>query len=379
MTTTVKRGAGRPAATANSNRHAQRTPLPPRPETIQDAKDAIAEAAKSGEATRAARAGARRRPKASAEAVAANIAELEAEQVKATVTEADTSGAFRYGRKSVAELRARAEELGLEPPKRVTKPKLIEAIVSKERADLAEAKVDAALAPDPLDAALDAAFSEPTPGTWAADVKERLDTKSGAKAEAFATEALRLGWKAEGELLSEDRATVTATRGDERIMISWIGGVFIGDTCYYSHNGRTPIKLHNASAAKKRMAVPPAQADEEATKVTAHKATRAKASAPASAKRSGRKLPFTEASLDQEVLDALYGKRIYWTNTISGAEEDDRVPAEAETVRLGDGSPGKRKQHHAPRITEGPKGRIINFVGAAGFRSVLLASITRVR
>lgn len=44
MTATVKRGAGRPAATAKSNRHAQRTLLPPRPGTVRDAQDAIAEA-----------------------------------------------------------------------------------------------------------------------------------------------------------------------------------------------------------------------------------------------------------------------------------------------------------------------------------------------
>lgn len=35
---TVKKGAGRPAATARSNRHAQRTPLPPRPGQVEAAK-----------------------------------------------------------------------------------------------------------------------------------------------------------------------------------------------------------------------------------------------------------------------------------------------------------------------------------------------------
>jgi hypothetical protein len=195
------------------------------------------------------------------------------------------------------------------------------------------------------------------------------------KATAFAAEALRLDWKAEAVLTAGDLVTVTATRGEEVIVIQWAGGVF-QDNCSYRHNGRTPIKLRNASAAKQRMAVPPATADQEAAKVTAHKAVKAKASRPASGQR---RLPFTEASLDQEVLDAVYGKRITWTNSISELAEEDRVPALAESTRLADGSRGTKKQHHAPRITEGPRGRVLEFVGANGFRAVALAQITRVR
>lgn len=41
---TVKRGAGRPAHTARTNRHAQRTPLPPKGTEIEDARAVIAEA-----------------------------------------------------------------------------------------------------------------------------------------------------------------------------------------------------------------------------------------------------------------------------------------------------------------------------------------------
>jgi len=218
---------------------------------------------------------------------------------------------------------------------------------------------------------LDAAF---TPAE-ATKVTERLDSKSGVKAEAFIQRAMDLGWKAEATLHQGDSVTVIVTRGEEQITIGWIGGVF-QDNCSYAHNGRTPIKLRNASAAKQRMAVPPATADQEAAKVTAHKAVKAKA---AKAPSVQRRLPFTEASLDQEVLDAVYGKRITWLNSISELSEEDRVPALAESTRLPDGSRGTKKQHHAPRITEGPRGRVLEFVGANGFRAVALAQITRVR
>lgn len=42
MTATVKRGAGRPAAAERTNRHAQRTPLPPRPGVVEAARMAVA-------------------------------------------------------------------------------------------------------------------------------------------------------------------------------------------------------------------------------------------------------------------------------------------------------------------------------------------------
>lgn len=44
MTTTVARGAGRPAASARRAKHAQRNPLPPKAGAVQAAKEAIAEA-----------------------------------------------------------------------------------------------------------------------------------------------------------------------------------------------------------------------------------------------------------------------------------------------------------------------------------------------
>lgn len=44
MVNVVKRGAGRPGHTARTNRHAQRTPLPPKAGVVEDAREAVAEA-----------------------------------------------------------------------------------------------------------------------------------------------------------------------------------------------------------------------------------------------------------------------------------------------------------------------------------------------
>lgn len=351
MTTTVKRGAGRPAATEKSNRHAQRTPLPPKAGTVQAAKDAIREA---------------------------NVAALVEELPSA-----------KYGMMTVAELRKVATGLLVKGARSMKKGELLNAILEAETAAAkaqtppavkrAEAKVTAALKKDPKAVAIDEAFAPTTPEAKAQQEKlaERLDSKSGAKATAFVMEAMRLGWTGSSSVADgEDRVKVTAKRGDESIDIEWRAGVFQGDTCYYHHVGRTAIKLRNASAAKQRMAIPPAKAAEEAQKVTAHKSASPKAGKAPSA---NRKLPFTEASLDQEVLDALYGKEITWTNRISGADETARVPRPAEDVRLADGTPGRKRQGHPPTITEGPKGRVVNFVGSAGFKSVLLSQINRVR
>jgi hypothetical protein len=201
-------------------------------------------------------------------------------------------------------------------------------------------------------------------------------TKSNAKAADFAAAAVDAGW-VPGITALDEHTTLVARRGEEVIHIEWDHGVFV-DSCTYTHAGRTPIKLRNASAAKARMAQPAERAAEEAQRVSAHKVTRtARKSASVGPRR--RKLPFSEASLDQEVLDSLYGRQIVWTNRISGADEVDRVPAIAEGMVLRDGTRGTSKQNHPPRIMEYPSGRTLEFVGRQGFRSVLLSSIVRVR
>lgn len=193
--------------------------------------------------------------------------------------------------------------------------------------------------------------------------------KSNLKAHAFMDDAIAAGWSASEDWPGEDRWVVEVTRGQEKIVIEWQDGVFV-DSCEYSHAGRTPIKLRNASAAKKRLTVPPAVAAEEAQKVSAHKV----AQAPRAVRSPGTvrgALPFSEASLDADVIEVLGGRRITWLNTISGTEEEDQV-----IVPVRD---GKGRLANQPKITEGKRGRTLTFVGAGGWHDVLLASICRVR
>lgn len=327
MTTTANKRGLRAAAAERTAKHAQKTILPARSGVVEEARKVHAE-----------------------------------EPV-------------RYGEMTVEQLRAVARKLLVVGARSMRKGQLLDAIwraeqaaakaQTPERVKRAAAKVDAALKPTKTEAAIDCAF-QTEPATVVA-INKALDAKSGAKAEAFVGEALRLGWTATAMFPGNriDTVTVHAKRGEESIDIEWIGGVF-QDNCTYHHAGRTAIKLRNASAAKQRMAIEPAKANEEAQKVTAHKSVRPRAEKTTSVARS---LPFTEASLDQEVLDAVYGKRITWTNGTSGAQEEDHVPAPAQS----------RKPKNVTRMSEGPRGRTLEFIGVTGFRSVLVSAIVRVR
>lgn len=327
-----------------------------------------------------------------------------------------------YGEQTVAELRTAAKLAGVTGYSRMKRGDLLNAILEWERAAVAVAdrpvtfpepsETDAAIeealpiAPQVGDVDQYGTISEVSPmagGKFLISYAEEDETagsalvvpltdpetaKSVAKAERFVQEASDLGWVyVKGDSAATVYAQtpgifgVTVARGGESIIIEWDRGVFQGDTCYYSHSARTPIKLRNASHAKKVMAIPAATADEEARKVSAHKVTRPirKSAAEATTERR-MALPFDPGTaLDQEILDALYGRRISWTNEISGAIEEERVPPLAATVRLADGSPGTAKQSHAPRIRPGKSGRSIEFVCGTGFRSVRVSSIVAVR
>lgn len=376
MTAIVKKGAGRPAAAAKSNKHAQRTALPP----------------KKGS------------PGAEA------IAEAKADKAKG------------YGQMTVAELRTAAKMAGVTGYSRMAKGALLTAILEWERAAVAVADRPVTFPESSaLDVALDEAFGEEdedsankleysgdcadcsTPiDVWISDggdyrvktnagsdvehecfpVVEQaeveeipsipptgLDTlsnegkKSLSKAASFLEEAVRRGWEATKQG-TQDPAHygVTVARGTERIEIEWVGGVFQGDTCYYSHSARQPIKLRNASHAKKVMAIPAAQADEEAKKVTAHKAARPGRKSQAESTTERRKaLPFdVETATDEEILAAVQNRNVAWTNEISGAVEDAYVTA-------------------GLRIQTMKSGRGITFVSATGFRTVRVSSIVSVR
>lgn len=319
MTTTVGKGANRPAAKARTAKAAQRTPLPPRKGQITD----------------------------------------EQIQQAAHIVELQNMG--------VVALRKYAREHGfsITGANRMQKDELLQEILAAEDAPVAAQGLTKRTA-ETLVSKLPTPAKQAVKGDKAKAVPSQKGTKSETKAADFLAEAKLLSWAGTSET-SGETTKVTVTRGAEAIEITWINGVFQGDSCVYQHAGRSAIKVHNASAAKKRMGATPDQAQEEAQKVTAHKAARAPKKTPLAARRS--KLPFTDASMDQEVLDAVYGKFITWVNGTSDTEDTDRVPTPQEV----------RKAANAPKIGEGPRGRFITFTGQSGFRDVLVSSIVRVR
>lgn len=211
--------------------------------------------------------------------------------------------------------------------------------------------------------------SQPEP-VCSGDVNISVEqAKSIAKADAFLAAAVDLGW-AEKTRSGMDQETygVIVGRGEERIAISWHFGVFAGEECYHSHPARTPRKVINASAAKKIMATPTAQADEEAQKASAHKNSRPRRDRAAGTTTAVRKaLPFDpETAMDDEVLEhVIHGCLLTWVNEISGEIDSARVSRPSPTGRVG--------------IKHGSSGRSVNFLGETGYRSVRVSSILSIR
>jgi hypothetical protein len=360
MTTNVPKGAGRATATAKRTKHAQRTPLPPK----AGSPGAVAvEAAKceGGEE--------------------AHFAHLDANG-ECPWNHGEAEEPQRLGDKTVAELRPLAAKLGVEGYKTLRKGDLLNAMLLAERAktSTAERLAGRNLAEETFKTAEKSKPARPAkepkakavPATEPDCSGERnvplteAQGKSMAKAEAFLKAAAELGW-AEFARSAPEQETygVIVGRGEERITISWRAGVFIGEECYHSHPGRSPRKVINASAAKKIMAIPAAQAAEEAAKVSAHKLARPRRDRSATATTAPRKaLPFDpETAPDEDVIRAVSGHQISWTNEISGAIDESYVKGSIDEISI---QPGK-------------SGRSIRFTSAEGFRSVRVSSIVAIR
>jgi hypothetical protein len=372
MTTNVPKGAGRATATAKRTKHAQRTPLPPK----AGSPGAVAvEAAKceGGEE--------------------AHFAHLDAngecpwnhgetDSIPEVQRAVQQDSVKPMGEMTVAELRLVASKLGVPGYKVLRRGDLLNAILEAERAktSTAERLAGRNLAEEAFKTAEKSKPARPAkePKAKAAPATEPECTgeqnvplteaqgKSMAKAEAFLEAAAALGW---GEFArsapEQETYGVIVGRGEERITISWRAGVFIGEECYHSHPGRSPRKVINASAAKKIMAIPAAQAAEEAAKVSAHKLARPRRDRSATATTAPRKaLPFDpETATDEDVIRAVSGHQISWTNEISGAIDESYVKGSIDEISI---QPGK-------------SGRSIRFTSAEGFRSVRVSSIVAIR
>lgn len=304
---------------------------------------------------------------------------------------------IRYGTMTVAELRTAAKLLGVGTPglSRMAKGALLTAILDWERAAVKVADRPVGFPePTPLDVAIEEALpitpkeDETAAAGLVVPLRDPETLKSVGKAETFIKDAADLGWVyAKGESAATVYAQtpgiygVTVIRGSESISIEWASGVFQGDTCYYSHPARTPIKLRNASHAKKVMAIPAATADQEAQKVSAHKLTRPTRKSQAEATTERRKaLPFdVDTATDEEVIAAVSGRNVSWTNEISGSVEDAYVMSQPKLIKDKTTRQIVESIERPVKMRHGKSGRSLEFVSHTGFRSVRVSSIVTVR
>lgn len=365
-TTNVPKGAGRPVAVAKSRKHAQRSLLPPK-KGSPGAEAIEANSCEGGEEAHYAHLDANDQCPWDH----ASDREKIVEEARAIVP--DPAPEKPMGERTVAELRKIASDLLVPGTRGMKRGDLLNAILEAERAKTSTAQRLAGrdLAADVFEIA-EKSKPATAPAPRQREVKnvcsgdinpspEQL--KSMAKADAFLAAAAALGWGEKTRSRSDQETYgVIVGRGEERITISWRFGVFVGEECYHSHPLRMPRKVINASAAKKIMAIPAAQADEEARRVSAHRNLAPRRDRVAGAATAGRKaLPFDpETAEDSTVLDAVRNRRISWRNGVSGAIEDAYVAGD-------------------PRMQAGKTGRSIRFTSTTGYRSVRVSSILSIR
>lgn len=193
----------------------------------------------------------------------------------------------------------------------------------------------------------------------------------GGKPDLFAADAKAAGWDpvitADGEF-----RTVVATRGDEKISITWKGEA-CQNGCFYQNAGYKR-SLRNAAACRRQLTVPAGEVRIPAP--TKRVRPRAAISEPDSdpyeespedANEYRRYLPFDPADEAETILAALRGREITWRSSITkGLASAVLMPNEDQRhLRIED-------HPHKPK-------RILTFASrGAGFRSVYIDSIVAV-
>lgn len=221
MTTTANKQGLRAAATERRNRHAQRTPLPPK----------------------------------------GGVEPVEVPEY-----------AERYGSMDEKQLRSvLRNRFGMNMKAGLSVGRLLETILQKER----EARVDASEKP--------ATAPETAEGRkgWGAPPE---GSKSWPKAEACIAIAGKHGWDATPELLEGDVCELTLRRGNETLWISWTAGVLTTEPMPTYTIADRVIKLRNASAVKQYAERSPETGAAELTKVSSNRFFRKKPTEPKAAK-----------------------------------------------------------------------------------------------
>jgi len=171
------------------------------------------------------------------------------------------------------------------------------------------------------------------------DINEKMDR--------FIAAARRHGWEIE-----VDDETVEALRGDEVLLVIWNGGRWEPYDSSYTEGDKEKM-VPNLATALRILAEPPF--------VNGHR----------------KFVPFSvDGATDEEVFDAVIGRRLTWLNSLTNELENARLLPDGRSPKTG------KPYHIHTHLTESSEGRrILTFVDqdGSGFRSVALDALIRVR
>jgi len=167
----------------------------------------------------------------------------------------------------------------------------------------------------------------------------------------FAEAAAALGWEVKRKKLEDGDRQVSATRGAESFVFVWEHDdetnkdIFI--VGYYYVNGQEQV-WKNVAKALRHMEGEPDNISTQGERIV--------------------RLPFDPFTADDKaVLDALAGKTVTWTNTLSGADDYATLPARGKQTKL------------EYRYGEALDHRTLTFAAVdSGFRSVRLCQLVGV-
>lgn len=147
---------------------------------------------------------------------------------------------------------------------------------------------------------------------------------ASTKAGQFADKAEELGWTVERKKHDDGTKTVTATRDDESIVISWTPQeVFVPDATWQIA-GNAAKKVKNAAEGYRWLA---RTREEALASVSATRAPRKAVAATTGPREMKRRVPFDAATADDDdILAAVVGHEIVWYNSFAEDYETAFVP-----------------------------------------------------
>lgn len=265
-----------------------------------------------------------------------------------------------FGKMTIAELRAYATQVGLDHDSdgkkinsRTARGKLLGAILNWERNAGNRAEDAQAVESEPA--------PQPAEEVPALGGSRTVEPKGRAKAEKFAAEIKPAGWDISIDSIDDTQVELVAKRKAEILNIVWDKGVFL-----YEPSGHTIADRHtrvrNVSQARQFAARSVEAAALELGRVAANKAWKKKApEKPVGAKPAV--LPFApETATDAELLSALRGRYVRWTNRLTNSQESAYV--------------SKDPRYFA--VTEHEGERVVQFCGSNGFRAFRLKDLLKV-